>query len=273
MNFSQAFLKQSCIVLSAAVLSTISLNTYAFMEMFGENEKQKLGDRGVMLIKSVESTADMHKLIQWTVEDFTDILFLGKITPNTNAPASTAQTGASALYFSYNPTVSPKVREEVIKMMIERGKQEGSLDSAGEQQLAESLRQISIMDTVGNALQAKGYSPHSLATATAYWIVSLLEVAQNQKITEQQYAAVLKQMEQLLATGASQSANDVQKQSVAEYLMWKGMLQSSVWQQARQAGHAKQIQNTVAVSRKLLLEKYGINADVVTVTDQGLGAK
>jgi len=273
MNSSKALLKNSCMVFAITALAVVSLNAQAFMELFSETEQQKLGERGITLIKSVETTGDMHKLMQWAIEPLSDYLFLGKVTPNTSSPASTAQAGASALYFGYNPAVSTKVREEVIQMMIERGKQEGSLDSAGEQQLAESLRQISIMDTVGSALQAKGYSPHSLATATAYWMVSLLEVANNQKITAQQYAAVLKQMEQLLATGASQSANDVEKQSVAEYLMWEGMLQSSVWQQARQAGDAKQIQNTVAVSRKLLLDKYGIDADRITVTDQGLSAK
>jgi len=190
--------------------------------------------------------------------------------------ASTASTDSGAanttgFYFNYDPGISPKVREWFINTLVEIGKQAGTLDAKQESDLHLLLGEIDIMETIGGALKSKGHPPHSLATASAYWLVSLLEVVHNQSFTEQQYTAVLRQLEQTMVSPEYDRMSDAEKQALSERLMWEALLHSVQWKQARENGQSTEAVS--AIARGLLLNHLDIDANLITVGDQGLEAK
>jgi|GEM_PF-2568951 len=260
------------------LLSAITPAAQAFVDMFGEVQQKKLGEVSVSLIKSV--SVDNIKLFS-TPDGLVDYLSpLHKLASGTTATASsnTENTGAASsqgLYFRYDPSLSPKVRERFIQIIADIGRQAGTLDADKENDLHLLLNEIDIMDLVGNALQAKGHPPHNVATATAYWLVSLLEVVHNQEFTDQQHTAVLRQLEQSLASPEAvqeyTKMSDAEKQALSERLMWEALMQSMIWKQARETGEG--LETVSAISHGLLRNYLDIDANQVTVGDGGLMAK
>jgi|GEM_PF-3492755 len=170
--------------------------------------------------------------------------------------------------FRYDPKLSPIARQQAIDAMVEIGRKTGKMDAAGEKLLNKAFGNIDIMKTIGAALQKKGHSPHSLATAVGYWLVSHMQVAQNTDFTDQQLTAVVKQVEQQLRK--TKMPDDAEKQMAAEHLLWTATFQLLSYQDVRKTG-TKQEQKTIAeVSRVMLRQQFGMDAEKMTITDKGL---
>ncbi|MDO5624128.1 MAG: hypothetical protein Q4G71_05520 [Pseudomonadota bacterium] len=179
-----------------------------------------------------------------------------------------AQADAGA--FKYSQRVSAQVRDDVIQELVNLGKRNGGLDAAGEKQLREALGKVDIAKSIGGALQAKGYPQHSLATATAFWLVVNYEIVHGVQATDTQNAAVLRQMQQrMAATSDVARMSDAQKQRAAEGMMWFATLQHQHNEQARQGAPGYALQTVQADAREAL-KTFGIDADQLKLTDQGL---
>jgi len=170
--------------------------------------------------------------------------------------------------FNYDPKLSPIARQQAIDGVIELGREVGTMNAEKENLLNKAFGDIDIMKTIGAALQKKGHSPHSLATAVGYWLVSHLQVAQDTDFTDQQLAAVVKQVERQLRK--TKLPDDAEKQMAAEHLLWTATFQLLSYQDVRKTG-SKQEQKTIAeVSRTMLRQQFGMDADKMTITDKGL---
>jgi len=171
-------------------------------------------------------------------------------------------------YFNYNPEISSLSRQQAINAIIELGRATGTMNAEKENLLNKAFGNIDIMQTIGAALQKKGHSPHSLATAVGYWLVSHLQVAQDTDFTDRQLAAVVKQVERQLRK--TKMPDDDEKQMAAEHLLWTATFQLLSYQDVRNTG-SKQEQKAIAeLSRTMLRQQFGMDADKMTITDKGL---
>jgi len=170
--------------------------------------------------------------------------------------------------FNYDPALSPVARQAAINILIEFVRESGKMTAEIENDLNKAFGNMDIMQTIGAALQKKGHSPHSLATAVGYWMISHLQVAQDTDFTDQQLAAVVKQIEQQLKD--TELPGDAEKQMAAEHLLWTATFQLLQYQDAKKTG-SKQVQESLAyVSRTVLHNQFGMDADKMTITDKGL---
>jgi len=182
--------------------------------------------------------------------------------------------GKGNFHFHYDPTISPLVREREINALIEMGRKVGVMNAEKENLLKTTFGQMDIMKTIGGALQAKGHSPHSLATALAYWLVSHLQIVHDTHFTDQQLAAVVNQVEQQLKNADTVMSNDAEKQMAAEHLMWMATFQLLSYQDARQTGATARERKAVAdASREMMRAQFNMDADKIMIGDKGLMPK
>ena len=245
--------------LAAVVLGAASLGAQAFSGVFDAQAQKALGAVGGALMDAAPPAPA-------GVGALGERLGAGAAKPAQAAPAPDAR----AADFRYSPAVSAKVREQVIQTLADAGKQRGTLDAAGEKTLREALGKVDVMKTIGGALQAKGYPPHSLATASAYWLMINYEIVRGVQATDRQNAAVLRQMQQrMAATPDIGRMSDAQKQHAAEAMLWLGTLQYQNYQQARQ-GAAGYDPKVVQADARAALKGFNIDVDRLALTDQGL---
>ncbi|RRD58230.1 hypothetical protein EII20_03125 [Comamonadaceae bacterium OH2545_COT-014] len=189
------------------------------------------------------------------------------------APGEAAALNPSAYEFRYSAPLSVQVRNEVIQSLVDLGKRKGTMDAAGEQKLRETFGKIDIVKAVEQAMQGKGYKVHSLATAATYWLLVNYNIVRGVVSTDAQDAAVLKQMQaRMSASPAMQSMTDAQKQRGAEGMFWFATLQQYGYEQAKQ-GVAGYDMKTVVSDARDALKTFGIDADQLALTDQGLQPK
>jgi len=231
-----------CAGLAAALLGALSPSAQA-LELFDEKTQKTLGALGGSLM-------------------------LGA-SPKKEASASNNTTSKKVFYFDYDPALSVKVREHIIKVASDIVRQEGALNEANEKEFADGLRQLDIMATIGGELKKKGFEPHSLATATAFWMVVNLEMVYGKEFTDQQNVATLKQVEQQMENSPEIQAMDNEtKQWTAESLMWSATLQSLGYQ-----GKSKEEQKALGNVAREQLKQFKFDPDRMILTSQGLVAK
>lgn len=189
------------------------------------------------------------------------------------APGEAAALNPGAYEFRYSAPLSAQVRNEVIQSLVDLGKRKGTMDAAGEQKLRETFGKIDIVKAVEQAMQGKGYKVHSLATATTYWLLVNYNIVRGMVSTDAQDAAVLRQMQaRMSSTPAMQSMTDAQKQRAAEGMFWFATLQQYGYEQAKQGAAGYDMKTVVSDARETL-KAFGIEADQLTLTDQGLQPK
>jgi len=258
--------------LLATILGIAPLYTHAFTDIFGETDKNKLGKMSASMIKAAAIGKLLYPLDNDKHQDkLTPLHALSPYEP----PLSASNIEIEYAHHYEDSVLLPdKVRAEFINTLIEYGRKGGApLSEEKENKIRKNLMQIDINRTVGYALAARGLPQYSLTTATAYWLVSFLEVAQNKELTDKHLIAVYIQLNNELPKEDSENASDEEKQRVAELLMWEATLQNVIWQNARQAGAKAQLQKNASIARNLLLEKYNIDADRVVVTTKGVVPK
>lgn len=189
------------------------------------------------------------------------------------ASAAAAALNPGAYEFTYSAPLSAQVRSEVIQALVDLGKRKGTMDAAGEQKLRETFGKIDIVKAVEQAMQGKGYKVHSLATAATYWLLVNYNIVRGVVSTDAQDAAVLRQMQARMSSSpAMQSMSDAQKQRAAEGMFWFATLQQYGYEQAKQ-GVAGYDMKTVVSDARDALKTFGIEADQLALTDQGLQPK
>jgi len=178
------------------------------------------------------------------------------------------------LDFQHNPAISNQVRAEVLQELLQLGQEQGSLAPEQATVMREGLSQININDTVGVALERHGYPKHNLATAIVYWLITHLEIVHNTEFTEKQKKVVYDSM--MVSLGESleyKKMKDAEKQKMAEGMLWTALIPHLNWQNARKQGQAYMLKNSADLSRELLKKQLNIDADTITIADQGLVPK
>jgi len=174
-------------------------------------------------------------------------------------------------YFNYDPGISTKVRDNIINGLISESKKSGEWSADIEKQLREGLGGTDIMQTIGTALEAKGYPKYSLATGLAYFLVVNFEIVYGREFTDTQNSDMLKQLEENIATAWPNvgGMNDAAKQEVVETLMWTATL---LYQTNQNLSTEAERQKSRDTSRELL-KKLNFDPDRFILTSNGLRPK
>jgi len=130
---------------------------------------------------------------------------------------------------------------------------------------------MNIMQTVGTALEAKGYPKYSLATGLAFFLVVNFEIVYGKEFTDKQSSALLKQLEENIVTSWPNIAqlDDANKQEITETLMWTGTMMFQGNQNISDEAGRKSARD----SSRGLLKQLNFDPDRFILTDQGLVAK
>ncbi len=246
-----------------AALTTLPMPAQAFSGVFDAQAQKALRSVGGSLMDRAPEVASQPPSVGVQLGGGPTTA-AGKRAPG--APAADAKVAD----FRYAPAVSARVRDDIIQMLVDVGKRQGTLDAVGEKNLREALGKVDIVKSIGGALQAKGYPLHSVATASAYWLVINYEIVRGVQATDAQNAAVLRQMQQrMAATPEMARMSDEQKQRAAEGMLWIGTLQYQNHQQAKQGTPGYDMQAVVADARQALAD-FGIDADRLNLSAEGL---
>lgn len=183
-----------------------------------------------------------------------------------------AQGNPKAYEYTFSSAVREQVREEVIDMLIEQGKRGGTMSAEQEKQARDELRKSDVITAVDKALKAKGYNPHSSATALTYWLLVNHNIVNDTVTTDAQDAAVLRQVQQIISETPDANVSDAQKQRESEAMLWLASLQQYAFEEAKKGtpGYDKA---SVQADARAALKSMGIDADTFTVTDAGLSSK
>ena len=143
------------------------------------------------------------------------------------------------------------------------------MDANSEQQLRDALGQIELA-TIAEAMQSQGLPPNNLASAAAYWLIANYEIIRDESISEAQTRAVFEQMQQRIASDPDNAdLTDAEKQQTAESTIWIATLQYMHYMEARNNTPGNDMRAVKADARQSL-QQYGINADRMQLTAQGL---
>jgi len=240
-------------ITAAVLLGTAPSSAQTIADMFDAKTQKALGVLGGAMMKAPPAAASAAQ---------------GADNPSSGALMQGAEM--ASYLFRYDPAVSTEVRDRVIQLATDMVKEQGKLDEASEKEVVQELKKLDIVQTIGDALQAKGYPRYSLATAVAYWMVINLEMVYGKQFSDQQNTAVLRQMEQQMANNPEvASMSDESKQYTSEGLTWIATMQYIGWQNAEGAAQKKAIVDAARSS----LKQMNIDPDRLELTDQGLRVK
>lgn len=190
--------------------------------------------------------------------------------PTLSSATKDGLNNPKAYEFAYSPQISMKVRDEVIQELVNLGKRKGTMDAKAEQQLRAHFGNIDLIKSLEPTLKAKGYNINSTATGLAFWLLTNYSIIHGITTTDTQNNAVLKQMqERISATPALADMNDAQRQRTSEALIWFASLQQYAYEEAQKGSAGFDMKTTTDDARQAL-KSFGIDADRITLTDQGI---
>jgi len=246
-------------MLPVAILGLLSLGVQAqsIADLFDAKTQKMLGSVGGAWVDAAQGKAGKAAPSGGAGQSAA-LDVLGALTPGANGQKSDYK-------YRYNPKTSVKVRNHLAKVIAEK------LDNVSEKELDDNFKESNLVESVGAALESKGYTKHSLATAMAYFTVINLEIVYGTQFNDKQNGAMLRQTEQHMAnTPEIGQLDDENKQFIAESLIWLATLQYMGHQNAlKGAPGATDVQSTVQGARAALAH-FQINPDDFRLTAEGL---